>query len=313
VPRSFPSNAAAGEGLAPPDYTAARTALAHRLRRTGVLAIEGPDRVDFLQGQLTQDVKTLEAGESRPAAGLTPKGKLIYWGRVLAGPDRILLLIPSDARPAVAAHLSKYAAFQKVTVRDVTHQHLALGLYGPRAREFEPPSGVVVLPEEGEFAVNLLAPRSVESALTQALERAGSRSVEDATAEILRVEAGRPLLGKDADDSNLPEEVGLASAISATKGCYVGQEIVARLRTYGRVNRRLVGFRFPAAPVPEGTTFPNPEKASHEVARVSSAVHSPRFGAIGLGLAFREVAEGATLVDPHHPERLATVAPLPFA
>jgi folate-binding protein YgfZ len=313
VPRSFRSNAAAGEGIAPPDYAAALAALAHRLRRIGALAIEGPDRVDFLQGQLTQDVKTLGAGESRPAAGLTPKGKLIYWGRVLAGPDRILLLIPSGARPAVAAHLSKYAVFQRVSVRDVTPEHVPFGLYGPRAREFEPPPGVVVLPAEGEFAATLLAPRELADALARELERAGSRSVGDAAAEILRVEAGRPLLGKDADDSNLPEEVGLAGAISATKGCYVGQEVVARLRTYGRVNRRLVGFRFPAAPLPEGTGFPNPEKASHELARVSSAVHSPRFGAIGLGLAFREVAEGATLVDPDHPERLAIVARLPFA
>src|SRR5262249_55405263 len=120
-------------------------------------------------------------------------------------------------------------------------------------------------------------------------------------------------LGKDANDSNLPEEVGLSAAISSTKGCYVGQEVVARLRTYGRVNRRLVGFRFPGEPVPEGTAFPNPDKPDHELGHVSSAVSSPRFGAIGLGLAFRAVPEGETLADPAHPELRAVVAPLPFA
>jgi hypothetical protein len=90
---------------------------------------------------------------------------------------------------------------------------------------------------------------------------------------------------------------------------------VARLRTYGRVNRRLVGFRFPGEPVPEGTAFHNPEKpgSSQELGRVSSAVVSPRFGAIGLGLAFRDVPEGGMLADPGRPELQAVVVPLPFA
>jgi folate-binding Fe-S cluster repair protein YgfZ len=93
----------------------------------------------------------------------------------------------------------------------------------------------------------------------------------------------------------------------------VGQEIVARLRTYGRVNRRLVGFRFPLAPVAAGTSFPNPEKAGQELGRVTSSVVSPRFGPIGLGLAFREVSEGATLTEPGDPDRAAVVTALPFS
>jgi tRNA-modifying protein YgfZ len=145
------------------------------------------------------------------------------------------------------------------------------------------------------------------------LARAGSLPVSEEIAEILRVEAGRPLLGKDADDTNLPEEVGLSGAISATKGCYVGQEIVARLRTHGRINRRLVGFRFSSGPVSEGTVFPNPEKPDHELARVTSAVESPRFGSIGLGTAFRDVGEGFSLSDSREPERVAVVVSLPFA
>jgi folate-binding protein YgfZ len=209
--------------------------------------------------------------------------------------------------------LAKYAVFQKVSVRDVTEEHVELGLYGPRSLAFDIPPGTVPFPAEGEFAASLLAPRELADELTRVLESAGSRSVSNETAEILRVESGRPLLGKDTDETNLPDEVGLAGAISTTKGCYVGQEVVARLRTYGRVNRRLVGFRFPAAAVPEGTGFPNPEKPGHELARVSSAVHSPRFGAIGLGLAFREIPEGGTLANPAHPERVAILAPIPFA
>jgi folate-binding protein YgfZ len=93
--------------------------------------------------------------------------------------------------------------------------------------------------------------------LRSALERAGATEVSSATAEVLRVEAGRPRFGRDADSNNLIDELGLDSAVSTTKGCYVGQEIVARMRTYGRVNRRLVGFRFSGGAVEPGTlSFP---------------------------------------------------------
>ncbi len=318
--RSSPSSAGPVERPgAAPDDVAAREGVAHRLRALGVLAVEGPDRVEFLQGQLTQDVRGLGLGlgHARPAAGLTPKGKLIYFGRVWNAGDRMLLLVPSVARAPVAAHLVKYAAFQKVVIRDVTEEHAVLGVYGPGARRVVLTLAAedAALPPEGEFAAELFGPRQRLPDWERALREAGSRAVSDETAEILRVEAGRPRLGKDANDSNLPEEVGLEDAISPNKGCYVGQEIVARLRTYGRVNRRLVGFRFPGEPVPEGTTFHNPEKpgSSQELGRVSSAVASPRFGAIGLGLAFRDVPEGGALADPARPERRAIVVALPFA
>ena len=136
--------------------------------------------------------------------------------------------------------------------------------------------------------------------------------VPDRTAEILRVEAGRPRLGKDADDTHMPEEVGLSSAISATKGCYVGQEVVARHGTYGRVNHRLVGFRIPSPPVPEGTAFPDPRKPDHELARITSVVVSPRFGTIGLGLAFRRLRDGDSLAIGGCRSN-PVVSPLPFA
>ncbi|HEY4229510.1 MAG TPA: hypothetical protein VGO79_05020 [Thermoanaerobaculia bacterium] len=302
---------------AAPDYLAAREALAHRVRAFGVLAIEGHDRLEFLQGQLTLDVRGLGPGPGRalPAAGLTPKGKLIYFGRVANLGDRLLLLVPAGARAPIAAHLAKYAAFQKVSVRDATDEHAALGLYGPRAGALASAFPESALPPEGEFAAELFGSRERLSEWERALREAESRAVSDTTAEILRVEAGRPRLGKDASDANLPEEVGLSAAISLDKGCYVGQEVVARLRTYGRVNRRLVGFRFPGEPVSEGTAFHDPEKPGslHELGRVSSAVDSPRFGAIGLGLAFRDVPEGGTLGDPARPELRAIVSPLPFA
>lgn len=294
------------------DYAAAREGLAHR-ERPGVVAIEGEERAAFLQGQLTQDVRGLEPGQARPAAGLTSKGKLLYFGRLVAESGRLLLLVPAHAAARVAAHLAKYAAFQKAVVRDATADYLRIGLYGPRAEALATPPGGTRLPGEWELAGEILAPGSARAAILAGLAAAGSSAVSEPTAEVLRVEAGRPRLSRDATEENLAAEVGLEGAISTTKGCYVGQEVVARMRTYGRVNRRLAGFRFPSGPLPAGTTFPDPEKPQRELARVTSSVVSPRFGPIGLGFVFRDVAEGAGLVPPEGSAPAAIVCGLPFS
>jgi len=277
-----------------------------------VLEIAGEDRVAFLQGQLTQEVRDLAPGQARPAAGLTSKGKLLYFGTVVGRSDRFLLLVPAASRAAVAAHLVKYAAFQKVAVADRSEQWALAGLYGPAASSLAAPEETLLLPGEGELSARILAPTPVAPEIRRLLTAAGSEPVRDQAAEVLRVEAGRPRFGVDVDESNFPDECGLQSAISTTKGCYVGQEVVARLRTYGRVNRRLVGFRFPDGALPPGTVFPNPDKPSHELGRVTSSVVSPRFGAIGLGFAFREVPVGGELAPPGGYARRAVVAGLPF-
>jgi tRNA-modifying protein YgfZ len=149
----------------------------------------------------------------------------------------------------------------------------------------------------------------------KASSRARSVAISETTAEILRVEGGRPRFGFDADGSNLADEVGLDASISMTKGCYVGQEIVARMRTYGRVNRRLVGFRFPEGPLAPGSLLKRPEEPEAgkvEQGRVTSAVVSPAFGPIGLGYAFRDVSLGERLVSAAQPSLAALVVALPF-
>jgi len=295
------------------DYTAARFALGHRFRQAAVLAVEGPDREAFLQGQLTQDTRGLVPGQTRPMAGLTPKGKLLYFGRLAALADQLLLIVDASARTAVVDHLRKYAVFQKVSVTDRSDELLLVGLYGPGAGAVSGPEGSVALPADGEFAAGMLVAAGARADVEALLARAGSILVSANAGEVLRVEAGRPRFGVESDANSLPDELGLQAAISTTKGCYVGQEIVARLRTYGRVNRRLVGFRFPEEAVPPGTVFSEPAKETLELGRVTSAVVSPRFGPVGLGLAFRDVAEGAALRLADAPARCAVVAPLPFA
>ncbi len=294
----------------PADDAAAREGLGHRAV-SGAIAVEGPQRAEFLQGQLTQDVRGLGIGESRPAAGLTPKGKLLYFGRIVGAPERILILLPSEAVARTVAHLAKYAAFQKAAVRDATGEYTRIVLYGPRAAGFPAPDGAYLLPPEGGTAGEILAAAPDAPALRRRLDESGSVELSEATAELLRIEAGRPRLLVDATEANVPDELHLQDAISTTKGCYVGQEIVARMRTYGRVSRRLVGFRFPQGMLDPGTAFPDPGKPERELGRVTSAAVSPRLGPIGLGFAARDVGEGSVLEAPGAGS--ATVVGLPFA
>jgi tRNA-modifying protein YgfZ len=289
--------------------------LAYRFRPSAILDVEGPDRVAFLQGQLTQDIAGMAVGETRPAAGLTPKGKMLFLSRVHVLPDRLRLLLPASSRETVLAHLRKYAVFQKVSVSDSSDAFLRVGLYGAGMVE-ELPEGATLLPGEGELAGEILAPATARDELGAWLRARGVRPISEEEAEVRRVEAGRARFGQDADQTHLPDEVGLDEAISTTKGCYVGQEIVARMRTYGRANRRLVGFRFPEGTIPAASLLKLPEESEPgkiEQGRVTSSVLSPRFGAIGLGYAFRDVAQGGHLVSAADPSRTAIVAELPFA
>jgi tRNA-modifying protein YgfZ len=289
--------------------------LAHRFRPAAIVDVEGPDRVSFLQGQLTQDVKAMRPGETRAAAGLTPKGKLLFIARLHALPDRMRLLLSPASRESVLAHLRKYALFQKVTVSDASDAFLRVGLYGEAPAE-NLPEGATRLPGEGELAAEILLPVAGREEINAWLRARSSHLLSDEEAEVRRVEAGRPRFGQDANESNLPDEVGLDEAISTTKGCYVGQEIVARMRTYGRANRRLVGFRFPQGGIPAASLLRLPEESEPgkiEQGRVTSSVLSPRFGAIGLGYAFREVPVEGRLIWASDPSRCAIVAELPFA
>ena len=301
-----------------PAYRAAREGLAHRRRESAVLDVEGLEREAFLQGQLTQDVRRLAPGESRPAAALTPKGKLLFLARLVGMPDRIRLLLPSASREAALEHLRKFAAFQKVTVCDRSEELMEIALYGPGAARVGALPEDLALAGSGEFSAQWLLPRARLEETEARLRASGSVEIDPESAETLRVEAGRPRFGRDIDATNLPDEAGLDAAVSATKGCYVGQEVVARRRVYGRANRRLVGYRFPDGPLPAGTLLRRtaaPEAVSErtEAGRVTSSVQSPRFGPIGLGFAFHDVPVEGRLFGPGDPPRAAVASVLPFA
>ncbi len=237
----------------------------HRRRALGVLAISRRRPGGLPPGPADAERARPPRRRGAPHGGADRQGQaaLRRLARRREGPA--LLLLPASASASARAHLARFAVFQKVSVEDATERVRGVAPLRRRAgvaRACRPAS--CVLPAEAEMSGGLLARGRGRAARHRgARGRRGRGRLGEAEAEVLRVEAGRARFGVDADDSNLPDEVGLQDAISTDKGCYVGQEIVARLRTYGRVSRRLVGFRFPDGRIAPGTVFPDPGKPDH--------------------------------------------------
>jgi tRNA-modifying protein YgfZ len=272
----------------------------------GKLLVSGPDAAEYLQGQLTNDVEALAPGEGQYAALLDRKGHMQADMRVLRlAPERIWIDTEAEAADASRRHLETYKIGRQVDIEDAGEERAILSLIGPAANSVSgapspPPYGtetatvrgvecVVVGTEDG---IDLLAPAAEAGRLRDALLEAGAAEVEAEAAEILRIENGRPRFGAEMTTATMPAEAGIVeSAVSFTKGCYIGQEPVARLHHRGKPNRHLRGLRLhrPAAP---GDALRLGER---EVGVVGSACVSPALGPIALAIVRREAEPGAEL------------------
>jgi tRNA-modifying protein YgfZ len=272
-----------------------------------VLALEGGEAAEFLQGQVTNDVESLEPGEGCYAALLDHKGKLRTDMRVLRlAADRLQVDAEPAGRAALRHTFETYSLGRDVRFRDVTDGWRLLSLIGPTARErveAAPPEREHSF-VEGEHGLHVATDLGVDLIVT-AGGADGAREVAPAVseeaAECLRIESGRPRLGLDMDATTIPQEAGLNErAVSFSKGCYVGQETVARLHYKGRPNRHL------SRPASHGDPIALGER---EVGRVGSACISPSLGPIALALVRREAAPGDEVTVEGAP---ATVVELPF-
>jgi folate-binding protein YgfZ len=293
----------------------------------GKLLLTGPEAASLLNGQVTNEVEALAPGEGAFAAYLTPKGKMLGDLRVLRTEEGIHLDCERVALQALFDLLRRGAIGWQAELHKRTVQEGLLSLLGPGARALV---GAEDLPEvEGanadaeldgiavrlvatDLGVDLLCAAEDTDALRAALLRCGAEAWDEAAAETLRVESGRPRYGVDLDDSVIPQEAGLNDrAVSFTKGCYVGQETVARLRWKGKPNRHLRGLRLDG-PAPAGAELRLEGKV---VGALSSPVESPRLGPIGLALVRREAEPGAQVdvVAPDGTTARAEVVALPFA
>jgi tRNA-modifying protein YgfZ len=297
----------------------------------GKLALSGPGAREFLNGQVTNELMTLRPGEGRYAAFLTPKGKMLGDLRVLAigesgaeQPDELLLDTERVALQPLFDMIRRFKVGYPVELHKRTLERGLLSLLGPQsarigaaellaaeehANQEVSVDGIPALAVRTDAGVDLLCEAAATAALADALRSRGASPVSEQAAEVLRVEHGRPRYGVDIDESVIPQEAGLNErAVSFSKGCYVGQETVARLYYRGKPNRHLRGLRL-SAPAAPGAQLDLGDRA---VGRVGSSVVSPRFGPIALALVRREAQPGAVLrVDGS--EVTATVAELPFA
>ncbi|HEX3363009.1 MAG TPA: folate-binding protein [Solirubrobacterales bacterium] len=275
-------------------------------RERGAIDVLGPDGAEYLQGQLTNDVEALAVGEGQYAALLDRKGHMQTDLRVLrVGEDAILLDTEPRTKDAALRHLTMYSVGRDVQVGDATAERAFISLIGPRAAEI---AGTPPLPEFANEAtklasvdvvavgtrdgIDILFPADERDRVIAALTDAGAVEVSPEAVEILRVEAGVPRFGAEMDAGTMPVEASIVDdAVSFTKGCYIGQETVARLHYKGKPNKHLRGLRLSAAAAP-GAALRLGDK---EVGTLGGAVVSPAHGPIGLAIVRREAEPGSEL------------------
>jgi folate-binding protein YgfZ len=294
------------------------------LDQRGVVHVGGGDALRWLNGMITADVAALEPGGEGAhvhALLLTPIGRIVAELHVVARPDGFWLELQRDVLDEVVVRLEKYVIADDVALDDVSDAWRRLGVEGPQAdaildaaRPALDAAGVVTVRFgwSGERCVQLFVPAAaldaVSAALTEAGRERGLIGADADTLELLRVESGTPRQGAELDEEVLPPEARLDACVSTTKGCYTGQEVIARIASRGQVKHLLVGLRLEAGELPPaGTPI---QVDGRRVGEITSTAHSNPAGAIALAYLQRPHERAGTAVDVAG--RVAHVAALPF-
>jgi aminomethyltransferase len=310
--------------------------LSHR----GLLQFTGDDRVTFLQGMLSNDLLLLKTFEGHHATILNQQGKVLADVRVLCAMNSVYLDFWEELKDKILAHLNRYLVADEVEIADRSEEYLVLSLQGPRsevilmhfAAQAELPKqaahhaminadGVAICVVRdsytGESGFDLIIPRSeavkVAGRLSEIGEQFGAVWIGQEALETLRIEAGIPWYGTDFTEDNLLLETGLDTHVSFTKGCYLGQEIVERVRSRGHVNRKLRGLLIEGAvPACHGDAIKAGER---QVGTITSSGYSPSLSRpIALGYVHRDYWESGTRLSIHRDGSLlnAQITDLPF-
>jgi folate-binding protein YgfZ len=300
--------------------------------RSGALLLDRSDRVrirfggpraaELLTGLVTNDVLSLQPGHGQYAGALTPKGKLAADVRIFADQDGLLTDTSARAAANWREIVTKYVNPRLVPYRDVTAETRDIGVFGPKARHLvagathtdpvalgalnpyaniaaDTPAGRMLIVRVAEIEAEgyeIILPTGSDRAIREKLLNHGAIPGSVQTWNVARIEAGRPEWGIDMNDSTIPQEANFDSlgAISYTKGCYTGQETVARVHFRGHVNRYLRKLHFVSASIPP-TSAELVDDAGEVVGDVRSVAMSPRQGGVAIAMVRREVAAGATL------------------
>jgi folate-binding protein YgfZ len=304
-------------------YTAAKegAALIDRSAQ-GKISLTGADRASFLHALLTNDIARLTPGTGAYAAYLTPQGRMISDMRVIESGTEMLLDVEPSIGDSLAERLDSLIFSEDVQVKNVTRDLAEVGIHGPLAAKalesatgipaarlesltqydnVRAPGSALTVVRDSAFGVSgfdVYVPAQDAPRLFEALKRTGAVPVTEETAEVLRVEAGRPKFAVDMETDTIPLEAGIEDrAISLTKGCYVGQEVIIRVlhRGHGRVAKKLVWLDVQGAVIPaKGDHIVSGEQ---EIGRITSAVFSPQANApLALGYVQRDFLPNGTAV-----------------
>ena len=305
----------------------------------GRIVVSGTERASYLQGLLTNDIVALKAGQGCYAAYLTAQGRMIADLHVYELGDVMMLTMIGGVKDGVMAKLDQFIFSEDVQLGDVSDTFAQVAIVGPAAAttvasllggvsadalgemaEHGNARGgwaggaaiVTRITDTGEPGFDLYVERAQAGALIAALQEAGVVELDEPTAEAVRIESGVPLFGRDMDEETIPLEAGIESrAISFSKGCYVGQEVIIRVlhRGHGRVARKLVGLTLDGDQVPDaGAAI---RSGDRDVGHVTSSTVSPALKrSIALAYVQRDFLEPGTKVTVG--EQSAEVTTLPF-
>lgn len=278
-----------------------------------LLELAGADRLRLLNGLVTADVKGASPGSAIRGFFTSAQGRVLADFLLLAGAERSWLHLPRGTGSEIRRHLEKYRVAARVEIRELEGASLfELRGAGAEARLDPTLRDATFRGQNGSRFGLLAGGESEEEAISVAtLQRAGFARLSEEALEIARVEEGELRFGVDFSAENFPQETGREGEVSYTKGCYLGQEVVARIHYRGGVQRLPRGLRFAAEPPPVGTEL---VFEGRPAGRVTSVARSPRFGGIGLAIVHQRAAAAGTRLEFDLTGRAfeALVAELPF-
>ncbi|GIX05720.1 MAG: glycine cleavage system protein T [Candidatus Poribacteria bacterium] len=291
---------------------ARKTAAVADLTERGKFRVVGSERKSWFHGMTSNTVNDLEPGAGNYGTILTDRGKVVSDYRLIVRPGFLLFDVEPSLREKVFGHLNRFLISEDAELQDVTEQWGLLHLFGPAAGDLlrqvfgvtAPPIDPYSSIERGEWIISrinrfgewgydLWLPPAASASVLERLHNAGVPQAEEPALEVLRLESGIPRCTVDFDENIIPLEAQLHHAISYKKGCYVGQEIVARMHFRGHPNKLLVGLRLPVQEPPEPLTdlYADP-KAERRSGWITSAAYSPTLGCVvGLGYVRVQLAE----------------------
>jgi folate-binding protein YgfZ len=271
----------------------------------GLIAVWGKEAVQFLDGMITNDMKTIEDGSQMLAAFPNAQGRLLAVVRVLRQGDRYLMETEAATREKLFNSLFRFTFAGDFFVEDLSDQYSAIELFGA-----EPDLTPESVKFKGGGSMLAFVPTESRDGLIADLESWSSTRIPDDVYETIRIENGVPKYGVDMDETTVVPELGIDELISYTKGCYIGQEIIARIHFRGHVAKRLTGLiAADAGQITSNSTVTTAE--GKDAGRITSAAFSPKLGkSIALGLVrYDFLTEGTEL---HQDGGKLRVARLPF-